>query len=296
MRNNKNKNYFKIPNDIFNNLNSSEIKVLCAIYSLRCNSIFGGYKYIKIKQANIARICGFSSTRTISLAINKLCLYGYIKRIDRHFVDLHKLGTNVYTIPVVKTNYFFVSRNIFRYKLTPSQFRMYVFLCKCIKSSTRCCWNSYNDICAALHLKRSSVINTINELTTIGIIKKYRVKNKNGSYSDNHYKVIELKFKYKFAQKKKRHRHKLSPKPQTISFLAFIFCNVNKPRIFILRHKLLIVNRVKEIYFFNLRGSPKICTSDSSTHFLTNRRRKNKRRLYLKYRCNLTLFSKDKPG
>lgn len=60
-----NRNLFKMPNDIFGGkLSAGEIKVLAALYSLRSKSIYRGQKYIKVNQATIARICGFSSART----------------------------------------------------------------------------------------------------------------------------------------------------------------------------------------------------------------------------------------
>lgn len=60
-----NRNLFKMPNDIFGGkLSAGEIKVLAALHSLRSKSIYRGQKYIKVNQATIARICGFSSART----------------------------------------------------------------------------------------------------------------------------------------------------------------------------------------------------------------------------------------
>ena len=77
-----NRNLFKMPNDIFGGkLSAGEIKVLAALYSLRSKSIYRGQKYVKVNQATIARICGFSSARTVSSAIAKLSLYGYIRAI-----------------------------------------------------------------------------------------------------------------------------------------------------------------------------------------------------------------------
>lgn len=256
----RNRNYFKLPNDIFDkHLSAGELKVLAALYSLKSHVIYNGMKYVKIKQSNIARICGFSSTRTISSAVNKLCLHGYIQRIDRYFVDLHKLGTNVYTIPTVKTKYFFVSKYIFRYSLSVSQFRMYLYLCKCAVSRTRHCWNSYNDICQALGLKRSAVIKTIRELNAAGIIKKYTVKKRSGSFSDNHYKIVTLKFNYKFRQKKKRHRILCFARKADVFSYSDCFYRDKLPFSFNIGHKKRFVKRkrLKHHIFFALRGSPK---------------------------------------
>ena len=143
-------------------------------------------------------------------------------------------------------------------------------------------WNSYNDICSALHLKRSAVVQTIKELVIFGLLKKYKVRKKDGSYSDNHYKVVALKPpKRKIMRKKRRSR-------LALGFFRCCLCAAyttsNK------KHK-YIINQISEkvntspIIFFS-RGSPKICRSLYSTHFYTNRK-KNKIKLYLKYRCNL---------
>lgn len=98
-----NRNLFKMPNDIFGGkLSAGEIKVLAALHSLRSKSIYRGQKYIKVNQATIARICGFSSARTVSSAIAKLSLYGYIRAIRRYYADYHKLDAYVYTLPVMR--------------------------------------------------------------------------------------------------------------------------------------------------------------------------------------------------
>lgn len=245
-----NRNLFKMPNDIFGGkLSAGEIKVLAALYSLRSKSIYRGQKYIKVNQATIARICGFSSARTVSSAIAKLSLYGYIRAIRRYYADYHKLDAYVYTLPVMRKNYFFVDRKIFKHKLTSAQFRMYLFFCKAANPSNKRCWNSFNDIANALGIKRTVVVKTVKELISMKLIRKYRIKKSDGSFSDNHYKVIPLKYTYKFRRKRKSRKN----------------------------------------LFFVTRGSPFFCSTYDSTHFYTNRK-KNRIRLYLKYRCNLTLY------
>ena len=159
------KNLFKLPNSIFTApLNATQLKVLAAFYSLRSRTIRNGKKYVKISQKSLKKMCGIKSTQTISDAANALCRLGYIERIDRYYDDYKKLGTFVYTIPVVSgRDFFFVSRRFFKYMLTSAQTRMYLFFCKCADSSSKWFWNSYNDICAALRLKRSAVIQTVKE-------------------------------------------------------------------------------------------------------------------------------------
>lgn len=270
-----------MPNDVFEkNLTCSELTVLTAVYSLRSRSIYRGNKYIKISQKSIASICGFKSTVTVSRAIDKLCRLGYITRINRYYDDYKKLGTNIYTIPTVRGKYFFVSRTIFKYHLTAAQMRMYLFFCKCSDSLSKQFWNSYNDICQALSLKRSAVIKTITELCDLGLIKKYRIVKKDGSYSDNHYKVIKLLPPKRKIHKKGRCRFAptssnvcISKHKSNRTFMINQFCQ--KVKIFLL--------------FFYLRGSPKICSSLYSTHFIPSDK-KNRLKLYLKYRCNLTFY------
>ena len=282
---------FKMPNDIFQApLNATELTVLAAVYSLRSRTVSRGKKYIKVNQKSIAALCGFKSTKTVSNAVNKLVRLGYIERIDRYYDDYKKLGSFVYTVPVIRGRaYFFVNRRFFKYHLSAAQTRMYLFCCKCAESRSMRFWNSYNDICSALHLKRSAVVQTIKELVIFGLLKKYKVRKKDGSYSDNHYKVVALKPpKRKIMRKKRRSR-------LALGFFRCCLCAAyttsNK------KHK-YIINQISEkvntspIIFFS-RGSPKICRSLYSTHFYTNRK-KNKIKLYLKYRCNLGQNKKRK--
>ena len=282
---------FKMPNDIFQApLNATELTVLAAVYSLRSRTVSRGKKYIKVNQKTIAALCGFKSTKTVSNAVNKLVRLGYIERIDRYYDDYKKLGSFVYTVPVIRGRaYFFVNRRFFKYHLSAAQTRMYLYCCKCAESRSMRFWNSYNDICSALHLKRSAVVQTIKELVIFGLLKKYKVRKKDGSYSDNHYKVVALKPpKRKIMRKKRRSR-------LALGFFRCCLCAAyttsNK------KHK-YIINQISEkvntspIIFFS-RGSPKICRSLYSTHFYTNRK-KNKIKLYLKYRCNLGQNKKRK--
>lgn len=276
-------NLFKLPNDIFGaGLNASEITVLAALYSLKSRSVYKFRKYIKISQKALATICSFKSAATVGRAVDKLCRLGYIERVDRYYDDCKKLGTYVYTIPVVKgRNFFFVSREIFKYKLSTAQMRMYLFFCKCAESHSKRFWNSYNDICLQLNLSRSGVIKTISELISLGLVKKYMIRKKNGSYSDNHYKVIRLKPPKRRIKGKKR-RCCFTPTSSKKTFASIYEFNI---RIIYIIKKVNTFHK----YFFYLRGSPKILGSLYSTHFYTIRRKK-KIRLYLKYRCNLTIY------
>lgn len=273
---------FKMPNDIFDApLNATELTVLAAIYSLRSRTVSRGKKYIKVNQKTIAALCGLKSAKTVSNAVNKLVRLGYIERIDRYYDDYKKLGSFVYTVPVIRGRaYFFVNRRFFKYHLSAAQTRMYLYCCKCADSHSMRFWNSYNDICRELNLKRSAVIQTVSELLSFGLIKRYKVRKKDGSYSDNHYKVITLKPpKRKIKRKKRRSRFALGFSHKNICVKLFYRYIINQKR-----EKVNTPCR----YFFS-RGSPKIFPSLYSTHFYTIRR-KNKIKLYLKYRCNLGLY------
>lgn len=281
--NDKNKNLFKIPNDIFcNNLSASEITVLSAVYSLRCK-ITNGKKYVKINQKAIATICGFKATQTISKAVDKLCRLGYIERIDRPFAAPHRLGTYVYTIPNIVGRYFYVNRNIFKHKLKPAQMRMYLFFCKCADSVSKSFWQSFNDICRLLKLQRSAVITTISELISVGLIKKHNVHKKDGSYSDNYYEIVDLELPAPKTQKKKRRCC------FALNIFLAIFAYSKKAITKIVLHQQQKVNTF--YYFFVLRGSPILLRSLNSTHFISNRKKK-KIRLYLEYYSNLRLYER----
>lgn len=274
------KDLFKLPNSIFSTpLTPTQYKVIAALYSLRCRTIRNGKKYVRISQKSLKKMCGIKSTRTISDAANALCRLGYIERIDRYYDDYNRLGTFVYTIPVVSgRNYFFVSRRFFKYMLTSAQTRMYLFFCKCADSSSRWFWNSYNDICASLNLKRSAVIQTVKELCSIGLIKKRSVKKKDGSQSDNHYKVVTIKLPGIKKRNGKGRSYFALSFPQLSIFIKTLSNNI-------IKHEIIKVN-INYNYFFNCRGSPKIFSSLYSTHLYSNRKKK-RNNLYLKYRCNL---------
>lgn len=221
-----NSNCFKMPNKAIGELSCSEIKVLAALHSIRCKSIYRGKKYIQITQTIIARICGISSTTTVSSVIDSLRRKGYITDIKRYYSEYKMLGVS-----------------------------------------------------------RSSVIKAINELVALKLIKKQRVIKKDGSYSDNHYKVVSVRLNKKYRIKKRGYMMRTYTHKENYKNLKKIFTS------HIVNGYYVFVNGMK--LFFIIRGSPKNCGTYSSTHFITNRR-KNKIKLYLKYRCNLTIYDKKK--
>jgi predicted transcriptional regulator len=184
----------------------------------------------------------------------------------------------------MRKNYFFVDRKIFKHKLTSAQFRMYLFFCKAANPSNKRCWNSFNDIANALGIKRTVVVKTVKELISMKLIRKYRIKKSDGSFSDNHYKVIPLQYTYKFRKRKRPCRSLLRQGLNICYKLAYAssLTSVKQTVAFVKR-------KSRKNLFFVTRGSPFFCSTYDSTHFYTNRK-KNRIRLYLKYRCNLTLY------
>lgn len=274
---------FKMPNTIFDmNLTSTELTVLTAMYSLR-GVCYKNKKYVRISQKAIATMTGLTP-KTISRIIDKLNRLNLILEVRRYFVDKHKLGTYHYTLPIVKYNYFFVSRRIFKLsnKLTASEFRMYLFCCKCVDSRTMQFWNSFNDICNQLNLHRSSVIATLKSLIKKGLISRYRVKKKDCSYADNYYQINTILIRKPKIQRKKRRRYSSRLSIFPFRFVLGIFKS----------YKGIVHNLHKTVksYFFISRGSPKIYTSVRSTHYLLNTNRRKNIKLYLKYRCNLEYY------
>lgn len=274
---------FKMPNTIFDmNLTSTELTVLTAMYSLR-GVCYKNKKYVRISQKAIATMTGLTP-KTISRIIDKLNRLNLILEVRRYFVDKHKLGTYHYILPIVKYNYFFVSRRIFKLsnKLTASEFRMYLFCCKCVDSRTMQFWNSFNDICNQLNLHRSSVIATLKSLIKKGLISRYRVKKKDCSYADNYYQINTILIRKPKIQRKKRRRYSSRLSIFPFRFVLGIFKS----------YKGIVHNLHKTVksYFFISRGSPKIYTSVRSTHYLLNTNRRKNIKLYLKYRCNLEYY------
>lgn len=203
--------------------------------------------------------------KLLARRVNTLVKLGYIERIARPHSEPHRLGAYVYTIPNIVGKYFYVNRNIFKYKLKPAQMRMYLFFCKCADSKSKSFWQSFNDICYLLQLHRSAVTKTISELVSAGLIKKENIIKKDVSYSDNYYEIVDLsipmqKIKRKIYKKKRRCCFALN-----IFSKSIIFNNAITNRIII--HQLSSV--VNTFYkFFAIRGSPIILSSLYNTHFI----------------------------
>ena len=184
-------NRFRISNNIFDyGLTANELH----IYTVMCSVYSNSYHHdiITIKQSTIAEKCGIKTTETVSRGISSLCKKGLIRRVQRFVKRNGDMGTYHYTLTLPHSNerYFFVPRSIIG-KLNSVQMRLYLFICKCLDSKTGECWNSYTDISNALKVKRSAVIETIKELISLQVIERIKVLKKDGSYSDNHYRLFE---------------------------------------------------------------------------------------------------------
>ena len=193
--------YFKLNNDILNiGLTPNELKVAVYLYSCvrRDNTS------VCVKQRVIASKCGISKVETVGNIICRLQRKGVIERVSRPHKANGQLGTYIYKLKAVAAKGFFKVKRYILGKLSGVQLRMYLFICRAVTKKNDM-WNSFNDIANALQIARKKVIAVINELVSLGVIRKLRVLKKDGSYSDNHYSVSEPE-----VQKEKGHK-KASP-------------------------------------------------------------------------------------
>ena len=192
--------YFKLSNDILNiGLTPNELKVAVYLYSCVRKDTS-----VCVKQRVIASKCGISKVETVGSIICRLQRKGVIERVSRPHKANGQLGTYRYKLKQVATRGFFKVKRYILGKLSGVQLRMYLFICRAVTKKNDM-WNSFNDIANALQIARKKVIAVINELVSLGVIRKLRVLKKDGSYSDNHYSVSEPE-----VQKEKGHK-KASP-------------------------------------------------------------------------------------
>ena len=190
--------YFKLSNDILNiGLTPNELKV--AVYLYSC--LRKGNPCVSIKQRVIASKCGIRKVETVGSIICRLQRKGIIERIRRPHKANGHLGTYIYKLKAVAAKGFFKVKRYILGKLTGVQLRMYLFVCRAVTSKNDM-WNSFNDISNALNIARNKVIAVINELVSLGFIRKLRVLKKDGSYSDNHYSISEPEVQKKTEDKK----------------------------------------------------------------------------------------------
>ena len=199
--------YFKLSNDILDcGLTPNELKVATYLYSC----VLKGNPCVSVKQRVIASKCGISKVETVGSIICRLQRKGVIERVSRPHKLNGQLGTYIYKLKEIASKGFFKIKRHILGKLTGVQLRMYLFICRAITSKNDM-WNSFNDISRALQIARNKVISVINELVSLGFIRKLRVLKKDGSYSDNHYSVLE-------PEKQTNEEKKESPKRAANSF------------------------------------------------------------------------------
>lgn len=201
--------YFKLCNDILDcGLTPNELKVAVCLYSC----VFNGHCVVKIKQKTIAAKCGIKKLETVANIICALQRKGIIQCVSRPKRANGWLGTYIYRLKEIPSKGYFKVKRYILGKLSGVQLRMYLFICRGITKKNDM-WNSFNDISRALQMCRSKVIAVINELVKMGFICKLRVLKKDGSYSDNHYSVVEQPEPPKKEE---------SPKQATTPFGTFI--------------------------------------------------------------------------
>lgn len=243
-------------NHIFDyKLSSKTIAVYAALMSVYSNSY--NHKVISIKQSSLCEKTGIKSEETVAKHIGILIRLGFIESVSRHIKRNGDYGTYHYTLklPQEQGNYFYVPRSIIG-KLNPVQLRVYLFICKCKDNKTGECWNSYNDFAKALHTKRSNVIATIKELVALKVIEKIMVIKKDGSYSDNHYRladVVTVIVTY-FKKKKNRLVNSLFSLKNNLIEIKSRYANY-------LQGNYCTANSLCQVLFFIIRGSPFILAS-----------------------------------
>jgi DNA-binding MarR family transcriptional regulator len=194
--------YFVMPNDVLlGEITPREIVILAYLYSRKT----GNYDAVQVSQKVLGQVCGMD-VKTVRKCVIKLVEKRFVKNV---FVTkkLHsfKYEITVYELPKLPQNgYFFVQRMIFKYKISPKIFTLYLFMCKSKDSTLGLSWNSYNDIKKKLgkviKSTRYEVLCMVKTLTKCGLIKKSRKKGKtkNGKwiFIDNVYRIIKLRVKY----------------------------------------------------------------------------------------------------
>ena len=183
--------YIKLNNSLLDGLTVNELKVAVCLYAAAFNGIV-----VQIKQSTLADKCGFKQTKTVAGIICRLQRKGIIERVVRPYKCNGNLGTYIYKLKkVASRGYFKVKRYILN-RLSAVQLRMYLFICRAVTKNNKM-WNSYNDMAQALGIGRAKVISTVKELINMGVVRRFKVKKKDGSYSDNHYSLSD---EYKQSQ------------------------------------------------------------------------------------------------
>lgn len=67
---------------------------------------------------------------------------------------------------------FFMSNHIFDYPLSPVEFSVYAYLCRCRNSKSGTCFPSFSKIATACNISKRSVSNALNQLEGLRIIQR----------------------------------------------------------------------------------------------------------------------------
>ena len=186
---------FILSNEIFKlGLNCQEMSVYAYLCSLPTNQYtVTGESTVRVKQSTIAQKCGLKAVQTVAKIISRLAAKGLAEPMERSVKANHYKGTYRYSVKMLSADngYFYVDRCIFG-KLVPRQIMIYLFICKSFSIRLMDSWNSYNDISKQTGMKRETVIQTINELTSLKFIIRSRRKSRNNKrvYVDNPYQII----------------------------------------------------------------------------------------------------------
>ena len=188
---------FKLSNQIFTlGLSNAALSVYSYLCSIKGKDMPNGKTHIKVKQKTIAAACGIASIQTVAKALRELTEQQLIDQSIRTVRSDRKLSTNIYVIKKLPTTdgFFFVSPDMaFSGQLVPRQLVVYLFLCKAHSKRFGCSWNSYNDMAAQIHMKRETVIATIQELCAMQLICKQRQRSQTNSrvFVDNRYFIVQ---------------------------------------------------------------------------------------------------------
>lgn len=276
----------QISNQIFDQgLSAAAICVYAYLSSIK-GSVCNGITHVKVKQKTIAAACGISSVQTVAKAIRELTAKQIITQSIRTVRCDRSLSTNIYMFKKLPTkdSFFFVSPDMaFSGQLVPRQLVVYLFLCKAHSTKYGCSWNSYNDMAAQIHMKRETVIATIQELCEMQLIVKQRrhSRENNRVYVDNRYFIVQ-----RATGTIKKKKPVWCPDFFTwITGCVAAFVNLNPISVY---HE----RRALSSLFYLLRGSPQFESHILNPNIFSSRKRKNK--VILLVFCRFILYSGEK--
>lgn len=252
---------FKLSNSIFDlQLSASELTVYAYMCSLPSDyTMLDGASAVKVKQSTIAEKCGIKAVQTVAKVIASLTEKSLVEPIKRSVKRNGYKGTYMYKVKKLSTenSFFFVDRSVFG-QLVPRQMMVYLFICKSFSSQLSDCWNSYNDIAEQTGMKRETVIQTVDELEAMKLIRKSKRKSRHNRrvYVDNHY-VLILYVKGTFKGRKRK-AVVLRIQPQFVNTHKFTY-TINKFEV-VCNSSIAQQRKNVKLFFqsYLKRGSPQI--------------------------------------